>query len=154
MTEVSVVMDQATGIDHGQASASAAGKSLIAYLGQLGLKDPSLMESLSMDCLYKARRRIASDAPDEEILRLALEEVQRRFDNAITQTLNLTSKEPHKIAAVRAALIMNGDSSDFLFRTEDNQADRIARVYATLPLATPPESPVVMEEQPISFFFS
>lgn len=127
---------------------------VVAYLQRLGLVDPELIEVLAEDCLQRARRKIAPDAPREDFFRRALEEVQRRYDFAVAQAFNLSSKEFHLAAALRAALLLNGEPSDFLFRPGDDQAERIARLQAALPMATPPEARLEMKEQPISFFFS
>jgi hypothetical protein len=150
----SVAADVAEGLEAVHASKEATMKSLTAYLKKLGLKDTHLLETLSVEFMQRARWRVAPDVPHEEVLRLALEEAQRRFDNAIIHTLNFTSKDFQLIAAVRAAILLNGESSDFLFQPEDNQAERIAKIQVALPMATPPEARLGMEEQPISFFFS
>ena len=149
-----IAEDLVTGLKPTPGSAEANKKSVTTYLKQLGLKDPALLQTLSEELMYRAKRRVASDAPDEEVLRLALDEAQRRIDNAIMQTLNLSGKEIQPIAAVRAALMLNDESSDFLFRSEDDHAERIAKLQASLPTATPPEAHLEMEEQPISFYFS
>ncbi len=149
-----IAEDLATGLKPTHGAAEANKKSVTTYLKQLGLKAPALLETLSEELMHRAKRRVAPDAPNEEVLRLALDEAQRRFDNAIMQTLNLSGKEIQPIAAVRAALLLNDEASDFLFRSEDINDERIAKLQANLPMATPPEAHLEMEEQPISFYLS
>ena len=87
-----IAEDLATGLKPTHGAAEANKKSVTTYLKQLGLKAPTLLETLSEELMHRAKRRVAPDAPDEEVLRLALDEAQRRFDNAIMQTLNLSGK--------------------------------------------------------------
>ena len=130
---------------------------LAAYLGRLGLRDPSLIEMLAEECLHRARRR-AAPGSQEELLRRALEEAQRRFDHAIALALNLTgSKDSHPVAGARAALLLGSDtsiSSDSLFCRHEGVAEMASKLHAAAPIATPPESNLAMPDQQISFIFS
>ena len=134
-------------------SIDAVGKRVTAYFRQLGVKDEQLLESLSQECLHRAIRKLAPTVPQEELLRRALEEAQRRFDHALAHALNLPNPDFHSTASAEAALLLGGDSSDFLFSPKDEPAERIDRLNKALPYPTPPETPLGMEAQPISFFF-
>ena len=138
-------------------SVAAVKERLLAYLGRLGLKESDLIEMMADECLNRARRR-AAPGSQEELLRRALEEAQRRFDHVLARTLNLTgAKDHHPIAGARAAILLGCAAEvrvDHLFRHQDGQTETASRLRTALPLATPPESNLAMPDQPISFLFS
>lgn len=127
---------------------------VMAYWRSLGLSDPALIESLADDCLNRARRRVGRGS-EEEFLRRALEEVQRRFDHALGRALRLPpSRDAQPIAAARAAFLLDSErfGGDSLFRTGDSVPDLNARLQEVLPRATPPEAPLPMSETPLRFW--
>lgn len=138
-----------------EAFADAVKARLIAYLGRLGLRDASLIDTLAEECLHRARRRTAPGSQDE-LLRRALEEAQRRFDHAIALTLNVAgAKDFRLVAGARAALLLCKDGdSDSLFRRHEELAEMASRLRAGAPVATPPEANLAMPDQPIAFLFS
>jgi hypothetical protein len=131
--------------------------SLQDYLVELGIRDSSLRQSLARDCLAQARKLAGTGNGDELSLR-AIEEVQRRLDGALARILGLNPiRDAAKIAGARAALLLcsHGASSDDLFDSADtgDRQERIARLAACLPLATPPEAHQDMPAQPFDFLF-
>lgn len=140
-----------------ESSSAEAKERLITYLHQLGVSEPALVETLAEECLHRARRRVAPGS-QEELLRRALEEAQRRFDHAVARALNMTGgKDFYPVAGARAALLLGcaaGVCGDHLFHSHEDQSELAARMRAVLPLATPPEANLAMPDQHISFFFS
>lgn len=130
---------------------------LLVYLGQLGLREPSLVATLADECVQRAKRRTAPGAEDE-LMRRALEEAQRRFDHAVARVADLVAgKDFHTIAAARAAFLWGcaGDlSSDDLFRPHVDIKEFAGRLRPVLPQPVPPESNLQMPDQHITFLFS
>jgi hypothetical protein len=127
---------------------------VVAYLQSLGLSRQDLIEDLADDCLNRARRRVGRGAGDE-LLKRAIEEAQRRFDHALARAMRLSpSKDPHPIAAARAAMLLsNGPSAgDTLFGNPEPPSETGEMLKEILPRPTPPEDPVPMAEQPLRFW--
>lgn len=127
---------------------------VVAYWRELGVNDPALIERLAEECLQRAGRRVGQKVVDEELLRRALEEAQRRFDHALGRALRLPpSADPQPIAAARAAFLLNKDkvSADSLFEGE-TPPDLVTQLQAVLPQSTPPEAPQTMDETPLRFW--
>jgi|GEM_PF-557244 len=127
---------------------------VVAYLQNLGLSRQDLIENLADDCLNRARRRVGRGAGDE-LLKRAVEEAQRRFDHALARAMRLSpSKDPHPIAAARAALLLMSSPSvdDALFGNPDPSSETGEMLREILPRPTPPEDPVPMAEQPLRFW--
>lgn len=124
-----------------------------AYWRALRLTDPVLIESLSRDCLNRARRLVVRK-DDAEVLRRALEEAQRRFDHALASAMGMPpSNDPQPLAAARATLLLSDDlSGDTLFRHDDTTRALAERLRAALPVAVPPESHLSMKAIPIDFW--
>lgn len=126
----------------------------MAYWRHLGLTDPGLVERLGDECLHRAQRRVVKGA-DEELLRRALEEAQRRFDHALARAAHLPpSNDHHPVAAARAAFLMAADrfSADALFDSTDPPPDFGPSLQEFLPHSTPPEARLVMPETPLRFW--
>lgn len=124
-----------------------------AYWRELGLKDPILIESLSHDCLHRARRLIGR--PDDgELLRRALEEAQRRFDHALANAMGMPpSNDPQPLAAARAALLLSPEwSGDTLFRHDETTRQLAERLRSAIPVSVPPESHLTMKTVPLDFW--
>lgn len=143
--------------DHPETSEGKSKSQLIsqveAYWRQLGLTDPVLIESLSHDCLNRARRLIGR--PDEgELLRRALEEAQRRFDHALANAMGMPpSNDPQPLAAARAALLLSPEwSGDTLFRHDETTRQLADRLRPVLPVSVPPESHLTMKTEPLDFW--
>jgi hypothetical protein len=139
-----------------QADASHVRQRLIAYLQQLGLRDPVRIASFADECLRHAARKVAPGS-HEELIRRALEEAQRRFEHAVARAMGLTvGGDFHPVAAARAALLLRGagelNVDDLL--SGDDDSTLAARLRAVLPRPTPPEAGLSMHEQPISFLIS
>lgn len=127
---------------------------VMAYWRRLGLADADLIESLTDDCLQRARRLVGRGAEDEWVLR-ALEEAQRRFDQALVRVLHLPpAKDNHGVAAARAALLLALPDlpKDGLFKPGAGPGDFGAAVHHALPRPTPPESHLTMAEAPLRFW--
>jgi AcrR family transcriptional regulator len=127
---------------------------VMAYWRELGLSDPSLVQSLADECLAHARRRVSRDA-SEELLRRALEDVQRRLDHALARALGLPpSRDQHPLSAARAAFLLarEGISADALFLPGDAQTEMATRLREALPHSTPPEAELKMKETPLRFW--
>lgn len=124
-----------------------------AYWRQLGFKDSVLIESLSKDCLQRARRLVVRP-DDAELLRRALEEAQRRFDHALASAMGIApSNDPKPLAAARAALLLAPDlSADTLFRHDESTRELAERLRAAKPVAVPPEAHLEMKPVPIDFW--
>ena len=132
-----------------------AGEHLVDYLRNLGVNDPSLVQSLAADCLSRARNRVSTGSVDD-LLRRAIEEAQRHMDASVAKLLGLSpTRDAHKIAEARAALLFRatGQSTDFLFGAPDTEQARVPRLKASLPVPTPPEAPIAMPVQKIDFLF-
>jgi len=139
-----------------RADTSHVRQRLIAYLQQLGLRDPVRIASFADECLHHALRKVAPGS-HEELIRRALEEAQRRFEHALARAMGLTvGRDFHPVAAARAALLLRGAgelSVDELL-SGDNESTLAGRLRAALPQPTPPEAGLSMHEQPISFLIS
>ena len=124
-----------------------------AYWRGLRLTDPVLIESLSRDCLNRARRLVVRQ-DNAELLRRALEEAQRRFDHALASAMGMPpSNDPQPLAAARAALLLSENlSGDTLFRHDDTTRALAECLRAALPVSVPPESPLSMKAVPIDFW--
>jgi hypothetical protein len=130
---------------------------LFAYLDRLGVRDPALREDLADESLLRAHRKVAPGC-DEELLRRALEELQRRFDGALARTLGLSgNRDAQTIAAARAALLLDGSlrsKTERLLHGSEDLPAVAEQLRAAIPRSTPPEAPLAMDDQIISFFFS
>lgn len=124
-----------------------------AYWRDLGIAAPELAQSLADECLARAGRRVAPKA-NEELLRRALEEAQRRFDAALGRALSLPAGQPHALSAARAAFLLTRDglAADGLFQSGETAAEVGSRIRAVLPHPTPPESALTMTEAPLRFW--
>ena len=156
MTTVTLQQPDSAAEQHSSEFPKAIEDRVSAYLHKLGLRDPALIKALTDACLHRASRR-AAPGGRHELLRRALEEAQRRFDNALGQSLNLHgSKNAHALAAARAAILLEDTAvdTDHLMRAPQDLSGAVGSLDPHLPRATPPESRLSMHEQPISFFFS
>lgn len=130
---------------------------LVAYLGQLGLREQGVVETLADECIHRAKRRAAPGAQDE-LMRRALEEAQRRFDHAVARVLHLAgAKDLHLVAGARAAFLSGAVGAvcgDDLFNPHFDDKGVADRLRAVLPQPTPPESHLAMPDQHITFLFS
>jgi hypothetical protein len=127
---------------------------VITYLSRLGLSDREHREQLAHDCLNRARRRIGRGS-EEELVRRALEEVQRRFDHGLARALRLPpSKDGGGVAAARAAFLMAEDrfSADSLLQSAEPPAEIGEALQRIAPHPTPPEANLAMAEQPMRFW--
>lgn len=125
------------------------------YWRRLGLADPALVERLTEESLVRAGRRVGQRAAEQELLRRALEEAQRRFDHALARALRLPpSKDTQPVAAARAAFLLAQERpcADSLFQTTEPLPEIDAQLRAVLPCATPPEAPLAMSETPFRFW--
>jgi hypothetical protein len=125
-----------------------------AYWQRLGLTDAELIERLVDECLSRARRVIVHGSEDE-LLRRSLEEVQRRLDHALAQSLDLPpSQDTRPLAALRAAFLLSGQrsSADALFRPGPPARPLGEAIRHALPQPTPPEAPLSMTEAPLRFW--
>jgi len=145
------------------ATASAAGgdiellqlrERLTAYLNVLGIKDAAKSDVIAADALTRARRKVAPGLK-EELFRRALEDIQRNLDLALTRALGLgLTSDARAVSGARAAVLMGqGIPADSLLNPAVQQAIDIESLRSVLPQATPPESALSMQEQPLSFFF-
>jgi hypothetical protein len=127
---------------------------VIAYLQRLGIREPSLLETVAESCLQKARKRSGGAA--DQLVRLALEEAGRCLDHALTRAVHLSQAQDYGLlAGLRAALLLGrtGISSDSLFSLHDGDADVDAILSAALPQPTPAEAHLSMPEQDLQFWF-
>ncbi|QFY44811.1 hypothetical protein F6R98_21060 [Candidatus Methylospira mobilis] len=127
---------------------------LIAYLNVLGIKDAAKSDVIAADALARARRKVAPGL-HEELFRRALEDIQRNLDLALTRALGLgLASDARAVSGARAAVLMGqGIPADILLDPAVQQAIDIEGLRRVLPQATPPESALSMQEQPLSFFF-
>lgn len=128
---------------------------LTDYLQRLGVGSPQLLDALASHCLSRARKRSPAGS-GEELLRRAIEEAQNRMDFGLARLLGLNpTRDAHTIAGARAALLMcrRRQSTDFVFTPDEPDPERLARLQAALPVATPPESPRPMMPQKLQFRF-
>lgn len=125
------------------------------YFRALGLTNAELIESLTHDCLAKARRRVGRDVEDE-LLRRAIEEAQRRFDHALAAAAGVPPlNDPYPIARTRAAMLLSssGHAADALFTHDASTRELGDRLKHGLPQPTPPEEHLNMVVAPLSFWF-
>jgi hypothetical protein len=125
-----------------------------AYLRRLRFRDSVLIERLAAECVELARRRVAGHDP-AELARRAVEEAQRRLDQALARALGVdASREPSLIAGARAALLLGdaGISADELYLNFAVNPELASRLQRHFPLAQPPEAPVAMPAQKLRFF--
>lgn len=124
-----------------------------AYLKTLGLSDEILIQNLAGDCLRRAQRLMGRDS-EAELVRRGLEEAQRRFDHALASAVGMPpSNDPHPLAAVRAALLLNDDlSSDALFRHDQSTRELSENLQRAVPRPTPDEAPLSMRPVPFDFW--
>jgi len=127
-----------------------------AYLRKLGLTDEGLIARLAAECLESARRRVAPGC-ESELLRRALEQAQRRFNQVLAKTLGLTGTpdDERSLAAARAAILLRAQPSptDGLFNGRHDVQEWVGQIRQTLPVSTPPESPLDMHEHPLRFWW-
>ncbi|MGI9213046.1 MAG: hypothetical protein ACR2HF_11295 [Methylococcaceae bacterium] len=125
------------------------------YLRQLGLCDETLIAQLAFDCLESARHR-AAPGSEHELLRRALEEAQRRFNQALVKTLHIA--RPHDddrpLAAARAAVLLRSPPfpTEALFRDGSSPPEWADELALSVPVSTPPESPQDMHETHLRFW--
>lgn len=125
------------------------------YFKALGLRNAELIESLSYDCLAKARRRVGRDVEDE-LVRRAIEEAQRRFDHALAAAAGVPPlNDPYPIARTRAAMLLSssGNDADALFTHDASTRELGDRLKNSLPQPTPPEEHLNMAVTPLKFWF-
>lgn len=141
--------------DHPEPAAKSVEEQIQSYLCRLHFQDPEFIARLASDCLQHARRRVGRDDPGEW-LRRALEEAQRRLDQALARALGLNlTREPAAVAGARAALLLGkaGIRADELFLAQPVDPATLATLEGARPLATPPEAPAAMPTQKLSFVF-
>jgi hypothetical protein len=127
---------------------------LKAYWRSLKVSDPALIETLSDECLARAQRRLGHGT-EGEFLRHALEEAQRRFDQALARALRLPpSKSTGPVAAARAAFLFSADqpTADGLFQSAGSGLNLGGAFRKALPNPTPPEAHLSMPEAPLRFW--
>lgn len=130
-------------------------KTVRSYLRRLHFQDSALIDKLAADCVERAQRRVAKN-DSGELLRRALEEAQRRFDQAVARALGPNSgRDPGLVASVRAALLLgrSGISVDELFLSPAVNPEIASLLQARRPVALPPEAPVAMPPQKLRFVF-
>ena len=128
-----------------------------AYLRKLGLGDEALIRRLAAECLQSARRRVAPGS-ESELLRRSLEEAQRRFNQALGSRLGITGSttdDERSLAAARAATLLRTRPSptDALFDGKADGCEWLDEIKQTLPVSTPPESPLDMHECSLRFWW-
>jgi hypothetical protein len=131
---------------------------LLEYLTELGIADSSRAGEFVDDLIAASRKKISIRATDE-LLRHALEEALKRFDKEVGRVFDLPVGDRRLISSARAAAILDRDFrlDPVVFSSEGDAAvvqELRDTGAASLPLATPPESALTMEEQHISFMFS
>ncbi|MDD2767492.1 MAG: hypothetical protein PHT19_02080 [Methylococcus sp.] len=134
--------------------ASEIGEIVKSYLRRLRFRDSVLIDRLAAECIERASRRVARHDSDE-LPRRAVEEAQRRLDQALARALGVNaSREPAIVAGARAALLMGdiGVSADEFYLNSAVNPELAARLQARSPLAQPPEAPVAMPPQKLRFF--
>lgn len=127
---------------------------LVSYLRRLGLTDAALIQQVAEDCLERARRR-AAPGSESELLRRALEEAQRRFNQALSAALDIKPAEGERhLAAARAAFLLRSQPlpADDLFRSPTDPHDWTVALAKAMPHNTPPESPLEMHDRPMRFW--
>lgn len=124
-----------------------------AYLRRLRFKDPELIEALARECLLAASRRGSQNK--QKLLRRALEEAQRRLDQALAQALDLYPEDTASVTAARAALLLAREAtdSDDLIRPAPGREGLLVKLKAHLPISVPPEAPSSMPVQSLEFWF-
>ena len=124
------------------------------YLHALGLVDQYLINQLVEECLSNAKRHTPDDEHDY-LLKYALEEAQRRIDQAIARALRLQiSRDQKPISAARAAMLLSEGSIsvDALFLSPEASDEAITRILEVLPQAVPPEEPLEMKPAQLCFW--
>ena len=123
------------------------------YLRHLRLTDEVLIQSLAEDCLRRAQRLMGRES-EAELVRRGLEEAQRRFDHALAAAVGMPpSNDPHPLAAIRAALLLNDQlSSDALFRHDHTTLELKDALREALPRSTPEEARLEMKPVPFDFW--
>jgi len=125
---------------------------LQAYLGKLGVTAEDIAAPLLDESMRRAERRSAPGDADE-LLRRALEELQRRIDSAVAKALDLnTVTDTNRIAAARARALLSRSPRQQLQSLLKSATGPSAAAPA-LPFATPPEERLSMHPEPIAFFF-
>jgi hypothetical protein len=134
--------------------ACETGETVRSYLRRLRFQDPVLIERLAAECVERARRRVSRHDP-AELSRRAIEEAQRRLDQALARALGVNAgREPALIAAARAALLLAdaGVTADEVYLTASANPALASRLSRHLPQAQPPEAPASMQPQKLRFF--
>ncbi|QJD28908.1 hypothetical protein [Methylococcus geothermalis] len=133
---------------------SEIGETVKSYLQRLRFRDAALIERLAAECVERARRRVARH-DSAELLRRAIEEAQRRLDQALARALGVNvSREPSLIAGARAALLLGdlGISADELYQNSAVNPELTSRLQRHYPVPQPPEAPGAMPRQKLRFF--
>lgn len=134
--------------------ASEVGEAVKSYLRRLRFRDPALIDRLTAECVERARRRVARH-DSAELSRRAIEEAQRRLDQALARALGVNaSREPSLIAGARAALLLGdlGIGADELYLNASANPEFASRLQRHRPQAQPPEAQVAMQPQKLRFF--
>ena len=138
---------------HDEASLQRVRQRLSAYLEQLGVTDTDLAAPLVNESMKRAERRSAPGATGE-LMRRALEELQRRIDGAVAKVYGLNPvKDAHRVAAARALSLKSGAANLRLQAVLRRAVTESAVEVPGLPAATPPEARLTMHPEPIAFFF-
>lgn len=118
---------------------------------RLGLEDPQSLDILVHDCMQRARKR-AQD--QEELPRRAVEEARRRYDLWLGRALEpLPDRSLQELARARAALLLGPrlGSAEGLLPGKGLSLPVREALRAVFPQPVPPEAPVAMPAQAISF---
>lgn len=123
------------------------------YLRHLGF-GAAATEAALPQCLAKARKRVGrGPSAVEELQRCAVEDVQRRLDQALGLLLGFAADDLLNLARARAALLLGGADfpKDHLLTGQPVPPEAVQALATHLPTATPPEAPLPMAAQAFRF---
>lgn len=129
------------------------------YLAEMGMTDSEVIEQFVREIVSAAKRKISVEATSDEFLRRAFEEALRRLDLSIKTAFDLSANDKRQIAHFRAETILSKNIrlEDMLFSRDLTEEDicvsRESKIVGHI-MSTPPEVPMAMPEQHISFIFA
>lgn len=113
----------------------------------LRIRDESLRHQLTQRCLTHISFTLPEVTPAKAI-RIALNQAQHFFDQALATHIGLDAiQDRNQLAVFRAQLLHQEIDTDFLFGADGSDWQ------ATPVMAVPPESPLAMPQQTVTFAF-
>jgi hypothetical protein len=131
-----------------------AHRRVTAFLRVLGVREDADLKMLADHCLRRARQRVR-DAAGDELNRRALEEARRQHDRWLQHNLKLSAHpSAQELGKGRTSKLLGGPPlglKDLQIAKALTAAEQ-QELRAVFPTPTPPEAPLPMPKQHLTFF--